>query len=465
MTKQISHELYRWIWISWLILLPLLLSVTQTPAPVYAQSPGAEIVRLVNEFRAQLGLPGFTYNATLASAAQQQANYLAETGIYTHSGYNGSTPQSRASALGYPGRVTENIVGGTNLSPRQGLIWWQNSPTHYNTIASQQYTEIGFGFAQAGGQNFYAIVVGNPAGQLPPRHNNGNSGNGDNPSAALQVIPITLAQPDETGAIIHTVQEGQSLWMIGAHYDVPLSELYYLNSLSESDFLQAGDEIYIKLGEGQEPPPTPLPPSTHTVRSGETLWQIAARYDLNLGDLLWYNGLSGDALINPGDELKIRLLEGEAPPPTPTPILKHVVRGGDSLWGIALRYNLVLDELLAWNEITADKLLLAGDELWIVPPPATPTPEVTPTAVFTPTPAALPVALVENEPLPTPTMTRTPEITATAVSVPASATTATPTTSNALVVPAWLASVGSILLGLGLIGLAGGAFLFLSRPR
>ncbi len=448
---------------SWLILLALLLCVTQTPAPVQAQSPGAEIVRLVNEFRAQLGLPSFTYSATLANAAQQQANYLAETGIYTHTGYNGSSPQSRAAALGYPGRVSENIVGGTNLSPNQGLIWWQNSPTHYNTIASQQYSEIGFGFAQAGGQNFYTIVVGNPAGQLPSR-NSGN--NDDNSSAALQVIPITLAQPDETGAIIHTVQEGQSLWMIGAHYDVPLSEIYYLNSLSERDYLQAGDQIYIKLGEGQEPPPTPMPPSTHTVRSGETLWNIAARYNLNLADLLWYNGLSGDAIINPGDELKIRLLEGEAPPPTPTPTQKHIVKAGDSLWGIALGYNLELDQLLAWNEMTVDALLLRGDELWIIPPPAPPTPEATPTAVLTSTP----VLLASDNGISSLNAVDTTEPTAVSTPVPtATSTPQAPATSNApdtgLKLPDWFASIGSIFLGLGLIGLAGGTFLFLSRPR
>lgn len=445
----------------WLVLAALLIAffTAVRPAPLQAQSPGAEIVRLVNEFRAQLGLPGFTYNATLSVAAQQQANYLAETNIYTHSGYGGSTPQSRATAVGYPGRVTENIVGGTNLSPRQGLIWWQNSPVHYNTITSQRYTEIGVGFAQANGQNFYAIVVGNPTGDLRLPNNRGDTADaGNDAPAALRVVPITLAEPDENGAIIHTVQDGQSLWMIAAHYDVPLSDLYYFNSLSEDDFLQAGDTVTIKLGEGQEPPPTPAPPSTHTVRSGETLWTIAARYNISLSDLLWYNGLSADALISPGDELKIRLQEGEAPPPTPTPVLTHIVRAGDSLWGIAASYGLDIEQLLAWNALTPDSLLLAGDELWIQQPPATPT--AVPTATTIPTLPPTAVSQTTELAASLPTATPSSLATATATLVP----TATPAPEqNGAILPDWFASVGSIFLGLGLIGLAGGAFVFLSR--
>jgi LysM repeat protein len=443
------------------LLLPFcaLFSLGVNSPPSQAQSPGAEIVQLVNSFRSQLGLPAFSLNPTLSAAAQQQANYMAETGYYSHTGYGGSSPQSRATALGYPGRVTENIVGGTNLTPRQGLIWWQNSPLHYSAIASQQYTEIGFGFAQGHDQNFYAIVVGNPSNSLPAPSAGGGTAdtNNSNSTAPLRVNPIVLAQPDETGAIIHTIESGQSLWMIAAHYDVPVSDLYYINSLTESDILQPGDKIYIRLGEGQEPPPTPMPPSTHTVRSGETLWTIAARYNISLADLLWYNALSADAVINPGNELKIRLVEGEPLPPTPTPIQQHIVRTGDSFWGIAFQYGISLDDLLAWNALPADALLLVGDALWIVPPPATPTPEPTatieltstPTAVFSsPTPQPASIASL-NAPAPTATPTATP--------------TPSPITSSTS--PSFLTSLSSILLGIGLIALAGGAFFVLSRPR
>lgn len=389
-----------------LLFLLFITTITTSTRPAAAQDPASEVIRLVNEFRISLGLPPFQVNALLSVAAQNQAYYMSVNNIYSHTGAGGSTPQDRANAAGYSGRVTENIVGGTNLSPKQGLIWWQNSPVHYNTITSQNYTEIGAGFAQGSDQNFYAIVVGNPGGAPAPTNTTGR--NNPELGEALRVIPITLAEPAEDGSITHEVQDGQSLWMLSAHYDVPLSELLWINSLSETDFVTPGEKIIIRLAEGQAPPPTPLPPSTHLVKSGQTPWTIAAIYGLSLTDFLWYNGLPEDAILQPGDEVLIRMPEGFVPPPTPTPQLSHIVRSGDTLWGVAISYGLSLEQLLAYNNLPAEALLSIGQELWIQPPPVTPSPTPLPTATATltpagttPTPAAVAMVQVSNSAEPT----------------------------------------------------------------
>ncbi|MBP8948533.1 MAG: LysM peptidoglycan-binding domain-containing protein, partial [Candidatus Promineofilum sp.] len=129
---------------------------------------------------------------------------------------------------------------------------------------------------------------------------------------------------------------------------------------------------------------------THTVREGESLWTIAAAYRTNLDTLLWLNGVTIDHVVFAGDQVKVRLGEGEAPPPTPTPQQSHIVRAGDTAFGIALQYGLSLDQLLAFNKLSADTLLQIGQELLIHPP--TPTPEPTPTATPTLTPVAVALA-------------------------------------------------------------------------
>jgi LysM repeat protein len=43
----------------------------------------------------------------------------------------------------------------------------------------------------------------------------------------------------------------------------------------------------------------------HVVRKGETLWSIAHRYHVTVGDLKRWNHLSGDD-IRPGEELRVR---------------------------------------------------------------------------------------------------------------------------------------------------------------
>ena len=358
------------------ILVCLLLLVGEATA-VQAQSASA-IFQAVNQFRSNNGLVPFQYSSALATAAQNQANYMAANTVFSsHVGAGGSTPQSRANAAGYVGRVSENIVGGTGMSASSGLNWWANSPVHYNTLITSRYQEAGTGFATNGNENFYVLVVGQPSDAPPPPA-------ADDSPEPLFITPITLAQPGEDGSIVHVVQDGQALWSLAAHYEVALSDLLLFNSLPANAVVQPGDHITIRLADGQPPPPTPTPPTMHTVLEGQSLWSIAVQYSVKLGDILWLNGLPEDAILQPGEQIRVRLAPDEAPPPTPTPILYHTVRRGQTLWEVALSYNLSLDALVTLNNIDANAILQPGDLLLVRPMPPTPTPTVPPTATLPP---------------------------------------------------------------------------------
>lgn len=381
-----------------------------------AQS-ATEIFNLVNQLRADHGLPPYTYNATLAAAAQNHANWMAASVAYSHTQDNGSTPQTRATAAGYNGFVTEIIVGGSNMTPQQGLIWWRNSALHYSNMVSNRYFEAGAAFATNGSQNMYVMVIGRPSNSPAAP-----AAAADPLPGAIQVIPIQLAQPREDGSILHTVGPGQALWQIAAHYEVELSHILLINSLDEDHIIQPGDEIWIRLAEGQPPPPTPTPPLSHVVREGENPWMIAARYDVDLFTVFYLNGFDENVLLHPGDEVRVRLAPGEAPPPTPTPKLHHIVREGDTLWTVAALHSLTLDELLALNGLSSEAMLHVGDQLLIremptnTPEPASPTP--TPEAATStpqPTmatrstePVSASLAFASSVALPTPTPSPTP---------------------------------------------------------
>ncbi|UCG25098.1 MAG: LysM peptidoglycan-binding domain-containing protein [Chloroflexota bacterium] len=365
----------------------LLLSSPDNGAnPVHAaqSGPAAEMFQLINQFRASMGLPPFQYNGTLAVAAQNHANWMASTVIFSHTGAGGSSPLSRATAAGYNGYVVENIVGGWSMSPRQGLIWWQNSPTHYNTLVTGSYPQAGLGFATNGQENMYVLVVGRPPGPLEraPTIRTPLAS-----AAPLIITPIELAEPREDGSIVHVMQQGQAMWTVAAYYDVDLDYLYLINGLGEDNVLHPGDEVTVRLADGQEPPPTPTPPLTHTVREGESAWSIALQNDIGLDYLYLLNNMNADSMLQPGDQLVVRLAEGQEPPPTPTPPTHHVVREGQSLWLIAALYSLTLEELMALNELTTESVIRAGDQLLIrhlptatpVPPTSTPAPQATAT--------------------------------------------------------------------------------------
>ena len=202
------------------------------------------------------------------------------------------------------------------------------------------------------------------------------------------ITPIELAEPREDGSIVHVMQQGQAMWTIAAYYDVDLDYLYLINGLGEDNVLHPGDEVTVRLADGQEPPPTPTPPLTHTVREGESAWSVALQNDIGLDYLYLLNNMNADSMLQPGDQLVVRLAEGQAPPPTPTPPTHHVVRVGQSLWLIAALYNLTLEELMVLNALTTESIIQAGDQLLIrqlptatpIPPTYTPVPRATPTA-------------------------------------------------------------------------------------
>lgn len=413
-----------------------------------ASAQAGEIFQLVNQFRSSAGLAPFQWNDLLAVAAQNHANWMAATLTYSHTEDNGSTPQTRANAAGYVGYVVENIVGGTNLTPQQGLVWWQNSPPHLNTLVSTRHSQAGTGFAVGGGQNFYVLVVGQPS----------NAPSSTSPPTTIQpdapsFVPlIAISPPDENGSIIHTVGQGHTLWAIAARYGVTVSEILYLNGLPEDALLVPGQQIFIRLGEGIPLPPTPTPRLTYTVRSGETLWTIAAMNHISVETLMWLNHIDEETILQPGQEIILNLAPGQAPPPTPTPQLAHIVQSGDTLWSVALQYGLTLEQLVALNGLSAEAVLNIGQELYIRPPD-TPTPEPTlPPSPATETPQAVlaaaitvlpPTLVATNTPLPTEVMLE-PSPT------PQTLTNSLPPTTA----PAWM-----VWVAVGLVVVAGGIIL------
>ena len=424
----------------------LLLAIGHTQR---AEAQGNEILQLVNAVRAEYGLAPVAYNAQLGAAAQGHANFIATEGVYSHYGVNGSTWQDRAQAAGYPGWAGENLVGGTRLTPQQGVTWWRNSAVHFSNMLNPRWTEAGVGFAVGNGQNFYVMVFGTQNDAPPPR--------AQQPVVDVPFIvaPIELAAPNPDGSIVHVVGEGHTFWAIAARYEVSIADLYLFNGLNEDTVLNPGDRLTIRLADGQPPPPTPTPPTTHTVREGESLWTIAAAYRTDLDTLLWLNGVTIDHVVYAGDQVKVRLGEGEAPPPTPTPQQSHIVRAGDTAFGIALQYGLSLDELLAFNKLSADTLLQIGQELLIRPP--TPTPE--PTPMPTPTMTSVAVALAPSAfRAATPTPTRAPTAVAVAEADAAEAETGGFDWGSVL-------GIGAMVVGLLLTMAAGVAVMILWRKE
>ena len=91
-----------------------------------------------------------------------------------------------------------------------------------------------------------------------------------------------------------------------------------------------------------------------------------------------------------------------APPPTALPrpdgAIVHIVQPGDTLFGLALQYDVPMDQILQLNGLTSDSLLQINQELVIAAPSVTPTPTPGPTEpAATPTPVAIAAAPAKTQ--------------------------------------------------------------------
>lgn len=105
---------------------------------------------------------------------------------------------------------------------------------------------------------------------------------------------------------------------------------------------------------------------THTVKAGETLYAIARDYGVGVMDLVEWNSLNLQEGIKAGQVLKLRSPEqaamASAAPAANEQTIEHIVRSTDTLYSVARKYNVTIKELMDWNN-KRDFSLAIGEKL------------------------------------------------------------------------------------------------------
>jgi uncharacterized protein YkwD len=139
---------------------PASAKTTTAAKPLHRHPTLFGMLRRSNDVRRRLGLRPHRINPVLTKAAQDQANYMAQTGQFSH--YVNGSPQSRAGKYGFRGGVLENIAYGTR-SVSSTFSMWEGSGGHYASIVSGT-SDAGFGYAIApNGQCYWVGMYANPA--------------------------------------------------------------------------------------------------------------------------------------------------------------------------------------------------------------------------------------------------------------------------------------------------------------
>ncbi|MCT8137790.1 LysM peptidoglycan-binding domain-containing protein [Anaerobacillus sp. CMMVII] len=181
------------------------------------------------------------------------------------------------------------------------------------------------------------------------------------------VTPSSAAPSPTTTS--HTVVAGDSLWAIAARYGTTVDALRTANNL-KSEMLQIGQTLVIPSNTGS----TSIAPApqverttfTYRVVSGDTLFNIANRFGVTVDQIRTTNQLKSDAL-QVGQALTI-------PNGTNTPTqtsgntisyITHTVVSGDNLWNLSIQYGIPQQELMRTNNLSTNSMLSIGQQLSI----------------------------------------------------------------------------------------------------
>lgn len=96
----------------------------------------------------------------------------------------------------------------------------------------------------------------------------------------------------------------------------------------------------------------------YVVQSGDTLWDIARRFGISLEDLMQANNITDASIIKAGDELAIPGLEG-----VQGRLNTRALSYGESLRGLSRMYDLPVDTITRLNRIVSPAELYVGEEL------------------------------------------------------------------------------------------------------
>ena len=113
-------------------------------------------------------------------------------------------------------------------------------------------------------------------------------------------------------------------------------------------YVDAVVDAVIATSKGQTISSTPSQ-DTYTVKAGDSLWSIANRYNMTVNELKSLNGLTSNDL-QIGQVLRIKTSSGSGSSNT------YTVKMGDSLWSIARKNNTTVNELKSLNGLTSNTL-------------------------------------------------------------------------------------------------------------
>lgn len=208
------------------------------------------------------------------------------------------------------------------------------------------------------------------------------------PIAVADLFALALDEVPEAERVRwarHKVRHGEAISQIAARYNTTVSTIRSANDLS-GNTIREGHHLMIPVAtkplsaysksadarlEKTQNRKRAGNKIDHIVASGESFWTISRRYKVTHRQLAAWNGMAPGDTLSIGKKLVVWTNAAvDAPRTSPTQALgnttrklRYTVRNGDSLYLIARKFRVGIDQIAGWNNIDKNKILRPGQKL------------------------------------------------------------------------------------------------------
>ena len=177
----------------------------------------------------------------------------------------------------------------------------------------------------------------------------------------------------------YTVKAGDSVWSVSNNYGISMNQLIQWNNI-KNNFIYPGQQLIVKGGSAATSTntssttaaTTPSTPNTsnttstastgdtiYTVKAGESVWGVANKHNITMDQLIQWNNIKNN-FIYPGQQVIVKKGTTQSAPTTGQKT--YTVKAGESVWGVADSHGITMNQLIEWNNIK-NNFIYPGQQL------------------------------------------------------------------------------------------------------
>lgn len=181
-------------------------------------------------------------------------------------------------------------------------------------------------------------------------------------SASPLPAPESPEVPSTENTIVYTVKRGDTLSKIAGDFGTTVSNIVSLNTfITNPNLIYPGQQLTIKASSMTSENENTI----YIVRRGDTLSNIALKYNTTVNRLVQLNNIRNPDLIFPGQQIFVASSDSAVTIPNSCGKVVYEIKRGDTLSSLAIQYRSTVQEIATLNNITNPNLIYAGEMIRI----------------------------------------------------------------------------------------------------